>query len=730
MLDQPGPAREVLSRLDVKAGHRLLYIADVRRQPSGDWLIERCELLGEKGRRIESLAVSEAEAAPLPEPERIYLAVASPLTPPRLLHPLLWHDAKEGEVLFLNSPRGRLRTNYLDYTTGRSLEQLDLNAAQRELLGKILGRSVSEAEAAAWAARSLAEEPTSEGPEDEAPRFLGEFELWSELGRGGMGVVYRAWQPSLGRQVALKKLQKTGDAKIESRFAREIRALGRVEHPHLVKIFTSGSEGDQWYYAMELLEGTPLSAVCDKLQTSVPSVTAVDLPIWRGTVVQACQSARQAEKPLGGQVRQDAHLSQREGKSSAESSTSENAGAGAEPCQPPPSWVIAQSPTPDRPPLGRNYVEHIAELLRQIAEAAHALHEAGIIHRDIKPGNIMVTADGAQAILIDPGLAKLADEVDGRLTRTRQFVGTLRYASPEQVLAVGGLDRRSDVYSLGATLWELLTLRPLYGADEQTPTPELMRRIQYHEPERVRKHHPGVSADLDAIVLKCLEKDPQRRYATAAELARDLRRFLAGEPVQARPISQAERCWRWCRRNPARVAVAGLGLLATMASVGLFIGWLFAVQQATSANNLRSERDRTRKAWGEAEKYREEAELLSAQLLFKNGVALCEEGEAGRGMLWMARSLARSPDSAAGLQRTVRTALPSAAATVHALEAVFSFPNQTIVTAFSPDGKTLFLGGKNARLVDVDTGRPRRRLFRSLPAKSPAVPSVRTASCS
>src|SRR5439155_5956693 len=134
--------------------------------------------------------------------------------------------------------------------------------------------------------------------------------------------------------------------------------------------------------------------------------------------------------------------------------------------------------------------------------------------------------------------------------RTRQFVGTLRYASPEQVLSAGRLDRRSDMYSLGATLWEMLTLRPLFGATEQTPTPELMQRVQFKDPERVRKHNPGVPADLDAIVLRCLEKDPDRRYATARELADDLGRFLAGEPVQARPVREVERLWRWCRRNP------------------------------------------------------------------------------------------------------------------------------------------------------------------------------------
>jgi formylglycine-generating enzyme required for sulfatase activity len=208
----------------------------------------------------------------------------------------------------------------------------------------------------------------------------------------------------------------------------------------------------------------------------------------------------------------------------------------------------------------------VAELVCQVAEAAHALHEKGIIHRDVKPDNIMVGPDGAAAVLMDLGLAQIADEVQGRLTRTRQFVGTLRYASPEQVLAAARLDRRSDVYSLGATLWELLTLRPLFGATEETPTPELMQKIQIEEPTRVRSYNPAVPRDLAAVVDKCLQKDPRKRYPTAQELAGELESFLAGRPVKARPVTGAERLWKWARRRPAPAALI---VLATVALAGV-----------------------------------------------------------------------------------------------------------------------------------------------------------------
>jgi serine/threonine protein kinase len=443
----------------------------------------------------------------------------------------------------------------------------DLGSDQRELLARALGLPVGEAEAEAWAAQSHAEEPPGAETAPPVRRQLGEFELLSELGRGGMGVVYRAWQPSLGRQVALKSLLRSGDTKADARFRREIRALGQVEHPNLVKIFTSGADGERWFYAMELIEGAPLSAVCDRLQGQTTSATDVDLKTWQEALSTACEEVRRAEKPL-----------------TPDPSCSPLAHRGE-------SGVRGEGAA--LPVASRTYVRHVIELLIQVAEAAHALHEKGVLHRDIKPGNILVTAEGTQAVLMDLGLAQLADDEEGRLTRTRQFVGTLRYASPQQVLAVGQLDRRSDVYSLGATLWELLTLRPLFGATEQMPTPELMERIQRDEPGRLRTSHPGIARDLEAIVVKCLEKDPGRRYATSQELASDLERYLDGQPVQARPIHDVERVWRWCKRH--RTTAVLLLLLAGSVAMGIFSTALFAIRAQASAQEARMalrERDR------------------------------------------------------------------------------------------------------------------------------------------
>jgi hypothetical protein len=223
----------------------------------------------------------------------------------------------------------------------------------------------------------------------------------------------------------------------------------------------------------------------------------------------------------------------------------------------------------------------------------------------------MVTADGRQAVLMDLGLAQLADEAAGRLTRTRQFVGTLRYASPEQVLAVARLDARSDVYSLGATLWELLTLQPLFGATEQTPTPELMQRIQIEEPGRVRQHNPAVPRDLQAVVEKCLHKDPRRRYATAGELARDLGRFLEGRPVQARRVTGLERALKWSRRRPA---LAALAVVLVLATAGLLAGWMaFTVRLDEERAQAEAAAEREKGLRRIADEKRQEADRQTAE---------------------------------------------------------------------------------------------------------------------
>jgi serine/threonine protein kinase len=537
---------QILAKLDVSAGGRIVYVGDVRRQPNGGWLIERYLLVNETARRLEPLQLTEKEIAFLPRPECVYLEgrrdmrISSPFPTLRSLHPVVHYEPDPGRLFFLNARRGKKQVEYLCYTTGEVLVR-DIGNDQRKLLSLVLNQPIDPAAAEVFATRSLAEERADGAPEPlPVGRAIGEFELLSRLGQGGMGVVYRAWQPSLGRQVALKCMLRSAAPKAEARFTREIRALGQIEHPNVIKAFTSGAQGEQWFYAMELIEGVTLAAVCEKLQSQSSQAASLDLPTWQGVLSTVCEEARKAETPLI-----DGRGFRQLGVHHVHSSPQENL-------------------------TSRSYVQHVAVLIRQAADGAHALHERGVVHRDIKPGNITVDADGCQAILMDLGLAQLADQLEGKLTRTRQFVGTLRYASPEQVLAVSPVDCRSDVYSLGATLWELLTLRPLFGATEHTPTPELMQRIQHEEPDRIRKYNQRVPKDLEAIVLKCLEKDPARRYVTALQFSEDLQRFINGDTVLARPVGKLRRVARSVRRRPALTALIVMVVMVLGAAMGVF----------------------------------------------------------------------------------------------------------------------------------------------------------------
>jgi WD40 repeat protein/serine/threonine protein kinase/tetratricopeptide (TPR) repeat protein len=532
----------------------------------------------------------------------------------------------------------------------------------------------------------------------ELPRRLGEFELLSELGRGGMGVVYRAWQPSLGRQVALKSLIRAGDPKAEARFNREIHALGRVEHPHLVKVFTSGAESDRWFYAMELIEGATLGAVCGHLQSRGSSVTELDLETWQATLSTACQEARAAEKPLSA----DEHPDDRTGRSRDVRSPASAA--------------------------GRDYIRHVVELVRQVAEAAHALHESGVIHRDIKPDNVLVTPDGTQAVLMDLGLAQLADEAEGRLTRTRQFVGTLRYASPEQVLSVP-LDRRSDVYSLGVTLWELLTLRPMFGATDQTPTPDLMLKVQQTDPESPRRLNPRVPQDLESIVLKCLEKDRSRRYASAQDLADDLSRWLRGELVLAQPPTIGYRLVKTIRRHRVALAMASVLLVALMlgcvaavlAPYALSMRRLLtqaegALKQVDKALQSEAEArqkaegltDSLKKASGELEKAREELRVrLVEKVDIVHAIELMDQGDLFGSLAWFA-DVHRLEEGDRERDDRLRMRLNAILQHGPRLDQVFFHGDMVSHDEFSPDGRRVITAGSDntAQVWDAATGQP------------------------
>jgi serine/threonine protein kinase len=225
-----------------------------------------------------------------------------------------------------------------------------------------------------------------------------------------------------------------------------------------------------------------------------------------------------------------------------------------------------------------------AELMEVVSRAIHAAHERGVIHRDLKPANVLLTADGVPKIS-DFGLARRMDVINGP-TPSKQVLGTPGYMSPEQAI---GRSRQAgpatDIYSLGAILYELLTGRPPFEGETSI---QVLYQVASAEPVSPRRLQPGIAAQLDTICLKCLEKSPQRRYLSAAALADDLHRFLASEPIQARPISSWRHLARWARRRPAiaaSLAIVAIGLLALLAT-----SWWFTQQLATELANTEAAR--------------------------------------------------------------------------------------------------------------------------------------------
>ena len=369
-----------------------------------------------------------------------------------------------------------------------------------------------------------------------------------------MGIVYRAWQPSAEREVALKCLTLNDEA-AQARFSTEIRALGRVEHPNLVRVYTSGMDGDRVFYAMELIEGTGFRSLLRHL----PETAGLDDVTWR-------EAARKAAA--------ESKLSAAEMPSVSSNALNLAAKTSDE--------VVGFPERLTKAHESDEYVRRMIMMIRDIASAIQALHDKGVIHRDIKPDNMMLTDDGQRAVLMDLGIAKLTASDDSGITRTRQFVGSIRYASPEQLIDSGQVDHRTDIYSLGATLWELLTLRPIYGISADVHDSQAMLKIEIEEPDPVRKFNSAVPADLQAIIQKCLEKGAERRYETATKLSDDLERWLFGQPVKARPVTALTRCARRLRRKPIVPA-----LLLTVVLLGVALSAAIWPIPTTASRDMR-----------------------------------------------------------------------------------------------------------------------------------------------
>jgi WD40 repeat protein len=445
------------------------------------------------------------------------------------------------------------------------------------------------------------------------PRVPG-YEILGELGRGGMGVVYRARQTALNREVALKMVlagEHAGAAE-RARFRAEAEAVARLSHPNVVQIHEVGEHDGLPFFSLEYCPGGSLAGRLD------------------GT------------------------------------------------------------PWPAR---------RAAELVETLARGVHAAHQAGVVHRDLKPANVLLTADGIPKVT-DFGLAKRLD-VDTGQTQSGAIVGTPSYMAPEQ--AAGrpkDVGPAADVYALGAILYELLTGRPPFRA--ATPLDTVLQVVG-DDPVPPRRLQPMVPRDLETVCLKCLDKQPRRRYASAAALAADLRRFLAGEPVTARPVTSVERALKWARRRPA---VAGLLLLVaavTLTGVGL-VAWKW--REAEYQRGLV-----VRKA-GEAQQARTatEQQLLRAETaLYVNQVAQAQRALRDFDLGGAERLLDECQPDKRHWEHGYLTALLR-----RRLRTLAGHTARVGGVAFGPDGKTIASGGADQAVLlwDVGTGRKRATLGR------------------
>ena len=318
--------------------------------------------------------------------------------------------------------------------------------------------------------------------------------ILAQIGRGGMGVVFRAYQARMDRLVALKVIRREWSENpdnpdgelIKTRFHKEIGALGKMKHPNIVTVYGAGEWRGRPYFTMELIEGRSLSA-----------------------------------------------------------------------------RLRDEGPIPGR---------EAARLLRPIAEAVAYSHRKGVLHRDVKPSNILIDPLGTP-YLGDFGLAKILEGTED-LTETSVRLGTLYYMSPEQSINSARVGGPSDIYSLGATLYDTLTGQPPFRAADPVET---LRQVREEPPVPPRRRNPAVPRDLETICLRCLEKEPARRYPTADDLADDLGRFLRDEPIRARPTSPAERTIRLVRRHPvvASLVAAIIGSLV-IGIIGVTWQWRLA----------------------------------------------------------------------------------------------------------------------------------------------------------
>jgi eukaryotic-like serine/threonine-protein kinase len=492
------------------------------------------------------------------------------------------------------------------------------------------------------ATRYTEQTPTPEDSEAPAALWpdLPGYEILAELGRGGMGVVYKARQKGLNRVVALKMIvaNTTASPDLLTRFRGEAETIARLKQPNIIQVYDINASASGPYFAMEYAEGGSLAEY------------------WAG-VAQPSRSA--------------------------------------------------------------------AQTVAALAFAVQAAHEQGIIHRDLKPANILLArvsgsqnsaksgkrqaSDGERFSardlvpkISDFGLALRLDDPHG-LTVPGQVMGTPGYMAPEQARGRNeNVGPAVDIYALGVLLYEALTGRPPYRGVSGMESVHLMLSEEPLPPSRLR---PDLPRDLETICLHCLHKEPYKRYATAGQLAEDLERFLAGEPIRARPTRPWERAWKWSRRHPATAGLA----VALVLTIGVAFALVFSQWRRAEVERDLTDRARLQAVnLADAEaRARHDAQVVSANLLLERGVSLCEAGECGPGLLWLARALETAPADETGLIQSTRLLMGGWGRQLRLPLRVFRHERAVEKVALSPDGNSFAAAtGNLAYLWRADGSQP------------------------
>jgi eukaryotic-like serine/threonine-protein kinase len=381
---------------------------------------------------------------------------------------------------------------------------------------------------------------------------LGDYRILREVGRGGMGQVFEAMQISLTRRVALKvlslgttPLDTARDDEKVARFDREAQAAASLEHPHIVRAYARGKHRGVYYLAMQFIDGQNLAEFIRERRADVQGTLPVASDPADVTTGELCvdEVARLQEPHQAGLNSHESGNERRQAEKAVRNNGSDTS-----------SHLSSSSLAT------ASYFRDIARIGQQAAEALQYAHENQVIHRDIKPSNLILDTQG-NVHIADFGLAALGNSID--LTATGNALGTLRYSSPEQSLGSREVDARTDVYSLGVTLYELATLSSPFSSDQPA---SLLYDIQEREPLRPRKIAPKLPSDLESIILKAMSKSVRHRYQTAVELAADLQRFLRHEPVHAKQPTRIGHTIRWVQRNRM---VSSLGSVAVLLALSV-----------------------------------------------------------------------------------------------------------------------------------------------------------------